>query len=72
MSQITSAVGDLTTLAKDLEKVFEKYFKGRPGMAIAFTLPPDYDQCHWVTNLKRREGIKLFADTAIKMQGQAN
>lgn len=69
----TSDAGDLTELAKDLESVFEKHFDGdRPAMAVAFTLPPDYDQAHWVTNVDRANGIKLFAMTAEKMQSRIN
>jgi hypothetical protein len=67
-----SNVGDLTQLAKDLEKVFEKHGFRKPGMAIAFTLPPGYDECHWVTNVSRDDGIKLFQDTAQKMIAKTN
>ena len=59
-------VGDFTQLAKDIEKVFEDRFKGRPAMALAFTLPPDYDEVHWVTNVSRVDGINLFKETVAR------
>ena len=70
----TSNAGDLTQLAEDLEAVFQKHFpdEEKPAMAIAFTLPPDYKECHWVTNTDRASGIRLFASTAQKMQAQTN
>ena len=67
-----SHVGDLTVLAKDLEGVFEKHFQCRPAMAIAFTLPPDSDEAHWVTNVSREDGVLLFQKTAKKMIVQTN
>ncbi len=70
--QDNSKMGDLTDLAKELEAVFEKHFNGRPAMAIAFTLPPDYDEVHWVTNVSRDNGIFLFRETARKMIGEIN
>jgi hypothetical protein len=44
-------------------------------MAIAFSLPPDFQDVHWVTNVARADGIKLFQETAKdakKMIAQAN
>jgi len=67
-----SKVGDLTELAKELEDVFQKHFDGRPAMSIAFTLPPDYKDVHWVTNVSRNDGVNLFRETANKMLSQIN
>lgn len=67
-----SNVGDLTGLAKDLEAVFVRHFGEKPAMAIAFTLPPTYDEAHWVTNVRREDGIRLFASTAEKMLSKTN
>lgn len=72
MSQKLSRVGDLTALAKEIEQVFERHFGGKAALAIAFTLPPDYDDCHWVTNVNRADGVKLLAGTAKKMLSQTN
>ncbi len=72
MRMQVSSVGDLTNLAKELEEVFKRHFPGKPAMAIAFTLAPDYDVTHWVTNVSRDNGIKLFRDTADKMIAQTN
>ena len=65
-----SNVGDLRPLAKELEEVFKKRFRGKPAMAIAFTLPPDYEEVHWITNLSREDGITLFTETAQKMRNK--
>jgi len=69
-----SNTGDLTLLSKKLEQVITEHFKlkERPAMAIAFTLPQDYAECHWVTNVPRGDGITLFKNTAEKMQAQIN
>lgn len=64
---MTSSVGDLTKLATELEEVFKRHLKGKPAMAVAFTLPPDYKEVHWVTNVSRDDGIELFMNTALKM-----
>lgn len=64
---MASNIGDLTKLATELEEVFKRYFRGKPAMAIAFTLPPDYKEVHWVTNISREDGIELFMNTALKM-----
>ena len=63
---------DLTGLAKEVEAVFEKHFKGRTAIAIAFTLPSDRSEVHWVTNVSRNDGIKLFQDTAKRMRLEIN
>jgi len=62
----------MSGLAKDLEQVFEKYFGETPAMAIAFTLEVDHREVHWVTNVAREDGIRIFKDTAEKMQAQLN
>jgi hypothetical protein len=41
-------------------------------LAIAFTLAPEYDEVHWVTNVSRRDGIELFRATAAKMIAETN
>lgn len=64
--------GDLTQLARDLEAVFLAYGLGKPALAIAFTLPPDYKETHWVTNVSREDGIELFQETANKMRIEAS
>ena len=69
-----SKVGDLTSLAKALEHIIRAHFETeeRPTMAIAFSLPPDYKDVHWVTNISRSDGIELFEKTAKKMISQTN
>lgn len=63
-----SEVGDLTKFVKVVEALFEQQFGERPGLAIAFTLPGRSTDVHWVTNVSREDGIKLFEATAQKMQ----
>ena len=70
-----SNLGDLTAFAKRVEALFEEEFsrgRGTPAMAICFTLPPHYDECHWVTNVSPEDGIKLFLQTATKMTAKTN
>ena len=63
----------LRPLAKEIEAVIMKHTGGeKPGMAVAITLPPDYEEVHWITNLSRADGINLLASTARKMTAQAN
>lgn len=68
----TSAIGDLTEFAKRIESEFEKYFGKKAALAIAFSLSPDFLEIHWVTNLRRNDGIKLFEQTAGKMRSRLN
>lgn len=64
--------GDLTDLAMDLEAVFEEHGFDKPALAVAFTLPENRRRVHWVTNVKRMDGIKILVATARKMQAQVN
>lgn len=61
-------------LGAAIEEVVAQYFprEERPAVAVAFVLSPDYDVCHWVTNVGREDGIKLFKMTADKMQSELN
>lgn len=68
----TSDQGDLTDLADDIKAVFEKHGLEKPAFGVAFTLPDDRRNVHWVTNVRRPDGIKIFTNTARKMQAQAN
>jgi len=68
-----SNVGNLTNLAKDIEAVFKKHFpEKKSAFGIAFTLYPHYDEVHWVTNIDRQIGIKLFREVASKMEIKLN
>jgi len=67
-----SNIGELTNIAKDIEAVFNKYYEGKPAFAIAFNLPPDRHEVHWVTNVDRMDGIFIMRETADKMQSQIN
>jgi hypothetical protein len=63
---------DLTQLAKDIEGIVLSFFKldERPGIAIALTLPPVFEDVHWITNLTREDGIRLLESTAFKMKAK--
>ena len=64
----------LKEICKSVEEQLKKEFNlpDKPGVGICFTFPPDYDYCHYITNLPREGGIKLFTDTAAKMIAQTN
>ena len=57
---------------KKLEKIFEEQFGGKCAIAFCFTLPPNYKDCFYATNVSRADGIKLFQETAQKMLIQTN
>lgn len=59
---------DLTEFAKQLEELFIERFGRRPMMVIVFTLPPDCDRAHWVTNVTRTDGIRIVEETAEQMK----
>ena len=61
---------DTQPLAKEIQRIVSEFFDlvDKPGMAVAFTLPPDYQDVHWITNVSREDGIKLFEETAAKMR----
>jgi hypothetical protein len=61
-----------TTLHEAVLKLFELSGVGRPALIMAFTLPPNYDEVHWITNVTRKEGIQLMRDTATRMEAQQN
>jgi len=43
-----------------------------PAIGLCFTLPPEYQECHFITNVSREDGIKLFKNTAARMDAQRN
>jgi hypothetical protein len=63
-------VPDLTEMARQIETVICDFLNldEKPAFAIAFTLPPEYNVAHWVTNVNRESGINLFEETAEKMK----
>jgi hypothetical protein len=68
--QKKSELGDLTDLAKRIEKTLKEHFevtKGRPVMAIMFTLPNAPTKAHWVTNVTREQGIDMVTQLAKQM-----
>lgn len=69
--QKPSNAGDLTSLAREIEAVFQRHLGQKPALAIAFQMSTS-DEVHWVTNVSRADGIKIMATTAVKMQAQTN
>jgi len=69
---LASDAGDLSGLAQDLKDVFEEHGFKDPALAVAFTLPEDRQKAHWVTNVRREDGIRLMAMTAQQMQTELN
>lgn len=65
-----SNIGDLTKLAEILAFAIEEFTGTKqPVVAIAFTLKEtDYKEVHWITNISRSEGIRLFREVANKME----
>jgi hypothetical protein len=67
-----SDASDLTQLANDIEKVFEKHPGERAAIAVAFSLERNPQHVYWVTNVSHTKGIMLFTKTAAKMLSQTN
>ena len=74
MSKQYSQIGDLTKLAKEMEGVITKNLnlKERASIVIAFTLPPDYNICHWVTTVKREDAIHIMDGVKERMTMKQN
>ncbi len=59
------------SLHEGIDKLFRCATGGeRVAFAICYTLPPNYDEVHWATNVDRKTGIMLFEETAVKMLAQ--
>lgn len=69
-----SRKGDLTNLAKDIEKAIQKHLprKERPAFAIAFTLPEDYSEAHYVTNTSEENAALILDFTCQKIRSKLN
>lgn len=58
---------------KKVEQLFEEEFGPDSGIAVCYTLREEgWEEVHWITNLKRQDGVKLFSKTATKMIAQTN
>ncbi len=58
---------------EEIEELFEEKLGKDCGIAICFTLREEqWREVHWITNLKRKDGVKLFSKTATKMIAQTN
>ena len=61
-----------TTLHEAVLELFKVGGFGKPALIMAFTLPPDYQELHWITNVTRKQGIEIMRETANKMEAQQN
>ncbi len=70
----SSAISDLRVFTKKIEKLFADEFCAgeKPSMVIAFTVPPEYNFVHYMSNVTRSDGIKLLQATAERMIAQTN
>lgn len=64
-------------LSSDIEAVFKKHFPEacggeRPALVVAFTLPYDYSEAHWFTNMDRMDALKVLRLASEKMQIRSN
>jgi hypothetical protein len=60
----------LKNIIQDMEKTLIKNLGLRefPGVALTFTMPPEYKDVHWTTNLDEKGAALLFQATAEKMK----
>ena len=63
---------DLTDLARAIEALVQEHLEltEKPAIALCLTLPPTYERVHWITNVSRSDGIKLFEGAATNMRAQ--
>jgi len=72
---INPKVGDLSAMAKEIEKVMKKHLKTkeRPGICLAFTCEhTNYEEVHFVLNVSRPEAVGIFRKTADKLVMKSN
>lgn len=61
-------------MCKEIEKIIMKHngLKERPAMVICFTSEPDFETCHWISNVSRPEAVGLLQDTAKRLITNSN
>ena len=67
-----SDVINLNPVLDEIIEVMEKHGLKEPAVAIAFSSAADRHLVHWMTNVKREEGIALLKETAQKMIAKSN
>ena len=62
----------LEKMQSEIEDVIAEHFevKATPGLAIAVTLPPNYDRVYWISNVPVGQAAMLFRQTANKIDAQ--
>ncbi len=61
------------TLHEALSQVIQLYTDEGTAWAIAYTLKSEGNsRSHWVTNVPREDGIRLFEESATNMRIQRN
>lgn len=63
---------DLQPLCEQFERVMGKRLCGRPGLVLLFSLAPDYNFCHWVTNVDNESAARYLREAALKISAQLN
>lgn len=51
---------DVNSIAAEIEQVIQNRLGGKPIVAAAFTLPPNYNTVHYVSNTDRAGTMTLF------------
>lgn len=61
-------------MCKEIEKVIMKHngLRERPGMVIAFTCEPDWNDVHWIANIQRPDAVHDADGVKKKMTIQSN
>ncbi len=60
-----SDLGDLTPMTDEIIEVIKKYTKSDGvGLALVFTVSPDFDVVHYSSNLERKEACHLLEYSA--------
>jgi hypothetical protein len=72
---INQQVGDLSEMAKEIEKVMQKHLKlkERPAICLAFTCEKTgWNEVHYVLNISRPEAVGILRQTAEKLTWKSN
>lgn len=69
-----SAKQDMTKLCNDIDALIGEFMRveGRTGVIVAFTIPPNYNEQFWVSNLSRPDMIRTMQDLLGRMIAEGN
>lgn len=65
---------DLQPMCREIEEVIKKHLHltERPGLVITLTVPPRFDDVHWISNTDRASAAKMLHAVADKMIAKNN